>query len=261
MILTPMSRTLQITSLWGEFVIDSPSQGCKSQSHTTLMDKTTQVVRILIADDHQIYRIGLRRVLEAEPGFRILGEAADGEQAVHMARQLKPQILLLDLAMPHRTGIEILRELANATVPVRTILLTAAIEPPQVVEALQLGARGIVLKNVGVAHLLIKSIHAVMEGQYWVGNESVSDLVKALRELMPHDLEAAQKKTFGLTARELEVVSAIVAGYTNKDVAQKFAISEDTVKRHLSNIYDKLGVSNRLELALFALKHHLVGNP
>ncbi|MBZ5544451.1 MAG: response regulator transcription factor [Acidobacteriia bacterium] len=223
------------------------------------MDKTSQVVRILIADDHQIYRIGLRRVLEAEPGFRVVGEAADGEQAIQLARQLNPHILLLDLAMPRRTGIEALRELATATVPVRTILLTAAIEPPQVVEALQLGARGVVLKSVGAAQLLIKSIRAVMAGQYWVGHESVTDLVKALRDFMPRELEAAQKKTFGLTSRELEIVAKIVLGYTNKDVAQEFSISEDTVKRHLTNIFDKLGVSNRLELALFALKHQIVG--
>jgi DNA-binding NarL/FixJ family response regulator len=161
--------------------------------------------------------------------------------------------------MPRRTGIEALRELATATVPVRTILLTAAIEPPQVVEALQLGARGIVLKSVGVAQLLVKSIHAVMAGQYWVGHESVTDLVKALREFLPRELEASQKKTFGLTSREIEIVAKIVLGYTNKDVAQEFSISEDTVKRHLTNIFDKLGVSNRLELALFALKHQLVG--
>lgn len=222
------------------------------------MDKTSQAVRILIADDHQIYRIGLRRVLEGEPGFRVVGEAADGEQAVQLARQLKPHILLLDLAMPRRTGIETLRELATASVPVRTILLTAAIEP-QVVEALQLGARGVVLKSVGVAQLLIKSIHAVMAGQYWVGHESVTDLVKALRGLMPQEFGAA-KKTFGLTPRELVIVSKIVVGYTNKDIAQELAISEETVKRHLTNIFDKLGVSNRLELALFALKHQLVGN-
>jgi len=224
------------------------------------MDKTSQAVRILIADDHQIYRIGLRRVLEAEPGFRVVGEAADGEQAVELARQLKPHILLLDLAMPRRTGIETLRELATASVPVRTIVLAAAIEPPQVVEALQLGARGVVLKSVGVAEMLIKSIHAVMEGQYWLGHSSVADLVTALRSLMSPAGQESPRKAFGVTARELEIVTAVVSGRTNKDVAQQFSISEETVKRHLTNTFDKLGVSNRLELALFALHHQLVGN-
>ena len=100
-----------------------------------------------------------------------------------------------------------------------------------------------------------------MAGQYWIANESVSDLVHALRQLSPRNSDAAREKTFGLTPRELEIVAAIVAGYTNKDVAQKFAISEDTVKRHLTNIYDKLGISNRLELALFARRNHLVSEP
>ena len=220
----------------------------------------TEAIRILIADDHQIFRIGLRRVLEAEPRFRVVDEAADGEQAVQLARQLKPHILLLDLAMPRRTGIEILRELATASVPVRTIVLTAAIEPPQVIEALQLGARGVVLKSVGAAEMLIKSIHAVMDGQYWVGHASMADLVTALQSLMSSAGQGSPRAAFGLTARELEIVTAVVTGRTNKDVAQQFSISEETVKRHLSNIFDKLGVSNRLELTLFALRHQLVGN-
>ena len=223
------------------------------------MDRASQPVCILIADDHPIFRAGLRRVLQAEAGFQVVGEAADGEQAVNLARQLKPDILLLDLAMPRRTGLEVLRELAAASSPVRTVVLTAAIEPAQVVEALQLGARGIVLKDLA-GHLLPKAIRTVMSGQYWVGHGGVSDLVKALRDFMAREEEGARKKTFGLTPRELEIIGAIVSGYTNKDIAQRFAISADTVKRHLTNIFDKLGVSNRLELALFALKHRLVGN-
>ena len=223
------------------------------------MDKASQVIRILIADDHPIFREGLRNLLRTNPGFAVVGEAADGDLTVKLARQLKPDILLLDLAMPLRSGIETLRELAAASSTVRSIVLAAVIEPAQVVEALQLGARGIVLKD-SAPQLLIKSIRAVVAGQYWVGHESVSNLVNVLRQFVPRQVEAERKKTFGLTPRELEIVAVIVAGYTNKEVAQKFSISEDTVKRHLTNIFDKLGVSNRLELALFALKNSLVGN-
>jgi len=221
------------------------------------MPKAPPPIRILIADDHAIFRDGLRRLLEAEPGLRVIGEAADGEEAVKLARQLKPDILLLDLAMPRTPGLEALSELGTAATPVRTLLLTAVIERPQILEALQLGARGVVLKE-SATQLLLKGIRAVMDGQYWVGQDSVSDLVKTLRDLSPGAPEDPRKKKFGLTPRELEIVSAIVAGYNNRDIAQKFAISEQTVKHHLTNIFDKLGVSSRLELALFAVNHSLI---
>jgi len=135
-------------------------------------------------------------------------------------------------------------------------LVTAAVEKKQMVEALQLGARGVVLKD-SATQLLLKSIHAVMAGEYWVGRDSVSNLVQYLRNLMQTTNEETKQKKFGLTPRELEIVSAVVAGYANREIAEYFKISEDTVKHHLSNIFDKLGVSTRLELALFAVNQGL----
>jgi DNA-binding NarL/FixJ family response regulator len=220
-------------------------------------DTTKPAVRVLIADDHPIFRDGLRKLLSEAPDFDVIGEAADGAEAVKLARQLKPDILLLDLAMPRLPGLEALRELAGSSGAMRTILLTAAIERSEIAKALQLGARGVVLKE-SATQLLFKSIRCVMAGEYWVGRGSVSDLVETLRELMPTGAGERRKKTFGLTRRELEIISTIVAGYANKDIAQKFSLSEETVKHHLTNIFDKTGVSNRLELALFAINHRLV---
>ena len=214
-------------------------------------------IRLVIADDHPIFRDGLRRLLEAEPDLKVIGEARDGAEAVKLARQLKPDIMLLDLAMPRHPGLEALRELSNGGAnSVRVILLTAAAEKKEIVEALQLGARGIVLKD-SASQSLLKAIHTVMAGEYWVGRESVSNLVQYLRTLVQASGEDAKQKKFGLTPRELEIVSAVVAGFANKEIAEYFKISEDTVKHHLSNIFDKLGVSTRLELALFAVNQSL----
>jgi DNA-binding NarL/FixJ family response regulator len=213
-------------------------------------------VRIVIADDHRIFRAGLRRLLEAEPGFEVVGEAADGCEVAPLVEQLCPDILLLDVAMPRVPGLEVLRALATRAAPVRTIVLTAAIDRTAFVKALQLGAWGVVMKE-SATDLLFKSIRSVMAGQYWVGRESVYDLVQALRE--PETPEApGPRQTFDLTARELEILSAVVGGHTNKEIAQKFSLSEDTVKHHLSNIFDKVGASNRVELTLFAVHHRLL---
>lgn len=212
--------------------------------------------RILIADDHTIFRDGLRRLLESEPEFQVVGEAADGVEALQSVQQLKPDILLLDLAMPRMPGLETLRELATQGSPVKVILLTAQIEKRQIIEALQTGARGVIMKDAAT-QLLLKGIRTVMGGQFWVGREAVADMVSYLRD------KAAQQppspaKAYGLTKRELEILSTIVSGLSNKEIAQKFSLSEDTVKHHLTNIFDKVGVSSRLELALFAINHRLV---
>ncbi|PYQ84040.1 MAG: DNA-binding response regulator, partial [Acidobacteria bacterium] len=139
------------------------------------MDKT----KVVIADDHPILRDGLRKLLEAEQDFAVVGEAVDGHGAVEVTRRIEPNILLLDLAMPGLPGLEVLRALNGVPLATRTILLTANIERDEVVKALQLGARGLVMKD-SASELLMKAMRMVMAGQYWIGRESVSGLVETL---------------------------------------------------------------------------------
>ena len=195
-------------------------------------------------------------MLQSNGQIKVIAEAKDGIEALHMVRTLQPDVLLLDLAMPKLPGMEALRELTSEALPTRIIVLTGLIDNRQILEALQLGARGVVLKDAVVDHLSA-CIHAVMQGQYWLEGRPVQNLVKVLRDLAAQTAPSP-RKTFGLTSRELEVVGLITEGSTNKHIAQSCGISEETVKRHLTNIFNKLGVGNRLELALFALNHNLL---
>ena len=214
-------------------------------------------VRIVIADDHPIFREGLKRLLETDPALSVVGQASGGFDAVRLVREFAPDILLLDFAMPHGSGLDALRELAELGGTTRTVLLTADIDRGDTVVALQLGARGVVLKE-SATDLLLKCIRSVAAGQYWVGHERVSDLVDSLRRAGQDDGQAAPASR--LTRRELDIVAAIVEGAPNRDIAAQLGMSEQTVKNHLSHVFDKLGVSSRLELALYAMHHRLLAN-
>ena len=214
-------------------------------------------IRIVVADDHPVVRFGVRNMLQAEPGFEVVGEAEDGDDAITQTLELEPDILLLDLAMPRLPGLEAMRAIMAKSPRVKIVLLTSTISVQQIIEALQIGARGIVLKDSVVGDLG-QALKAVTSGDYWIGGERVVNLLKALQELQAQAAAVPERKTYGLTPRELEVVSCIVEGCSNRDIAKQFTISEETVKRHLSNVFDKTGVSTRLELALFAIAHKLV---
>jgi two-component system, NarL family, nitrate/nitrite response regulator NarL len=220
------------------------------------MDRT---IRIVVADDHPVVRIGVGNMLSAEDGFEVVGDAADGDEAITQTLELQPDILLLDVAMPRLPGLEAMRAIMNGPSTAKILLLTSTITTQQVIEALQIGARGIVLKDALASHLQT-AIRTVYGGDYWIGGKRVVNLVSALHELM-QKVAVPPRKTYGLTPRELEVVGCIVEGCSNRDIAKQFTLSEETVKRHLSNIFDKTGVSTRLELALFAIAHHLITPP
>lgn len=209
-------------------------------------------IRVLIADDHPIFRMGLRRLLDTEPDFEVVGEASDGRQALALTRSLQPDLLLLDLAMPEANGLDVLRELDVEGQRLRTVLLTASLEQSDTLLALRLGAAGVLLKTAAT-DLLFKCMRSVMAGEYWFGRDALRSAVDAFLRLQAPQPEL-RPKPFGLTARELEVVALVATGASNKDIASALSLSEETVKHHLSKIFDKTGQSSRVELALFAVQ-------
>jgi len=211
-------------------------------------------VRILVADDHAIFRDGLRRLLEGSDDVSIVGEASNGNEAIKMLAKLKPDILLLDLRMPEKDGLGVLEEINFDSMTTRVIVLTAAEDDRDVVRAMRLGARGVVLKQ-SASDLLLKSIRKVSDGEIWLDNRMTAEVIDAFKK----SSEAGQRREKPLLSdREKEIVQLVAQGFRNREIGEKLFISEQTVKNHLHNIFDKLGVSDRLELALYAIHHRLI---
>lgn len=212
-------------------------------------------VRIVIADESPIFRDGLRRLLEAGEGFVSAGDSQIGSVVPTILGASNPDVLLLGAASSGSLWAETLAAIAAAGISIRTILLATSIDLPQVTMALESGAAGVLAKD-SPADLLFKSIGAVMAGQRWVGDEPAARGVAASVRRLDHARRHALG--FGLTRRELDIIRAVVDGNTNREIGARLSISENTVKRHLMHTYNKMGVSSRVELALFAAHHRLL---
>jgi two-component system, NarL family, nitrate/nitrite response regulator NarL len=212
-------------------------------------------LRIVIADHQTIFREGLKRLLATEPDITVVADTGDATEAVRLVREHQPDVLLLELAMTG--GLDVLKRLVST--PVKALALTANAEKSAVLEALHYGVRGVVLKE-SPTDLLFKSIRKVAENEYWIGRDDVAMVIEAMRAQAQQAEAAKRVNKFRLTRREMDIVEAVAAGESNKGIAQRLKLSEDTVKHHISNVFDKLGVFSRLELALFAINHQLVGD-
>ena len=211
-------------------------------------------VRVLIADDHPIVREGLRRLLSLEEDVEVVGEAGDGESTVAMVEKLDPDVVLLDLRMPGMDGFAALQRMQKLGKKTRVIVLTASEDKNEFVQAMKLGCSGIVLKQTA-ADLIIKSIRKVHAGEIWLDSHTTAAVMRQFASPsdvgVPSGMRARDRSP--LSHREREIVALVAQGYKNKEMAEKMFISEQTVKNHLHNIFDKLGVSDRLELALYAI--------
>jgi DNA-binding NarL/FixJ family response regulator len=215
----------------------------------------TPPTRIVIADDHAIFRQGLRKLFDEHPEFCIVGEASNGAEAIAIVTRLQPDILLLDLQLGDMTGLDVLRRI-GPEVQCQTIILGADIQRDDEMNAILLGASGIVRKYAA-SETLFKSIRSVLDGEIWVKRDAVKDLIGILRGPRSSSHSGGQ---FGLTGRELEIVKAVVQGLGNKEISEALGISQFTVKHYLTRIFQKLLVNNRVELVLFATRQGLAGD-
>lgn len=220
----------------------------------TSLGQNPALIRVLIADDHPIVREGLRRLLSLEEDIDIVGEVGDGEAVIASVEECEPDVVLLDLRMPGMDGLTALQRLRKMNRKTKILVLTASEDKNEFVEAMKLGCSGIVLKQTA-AELVIKSIRKVHAGEIWLDSHTTAAVMRQFAS--PHEPGAAvgvrSRDRSPLSQREREIVGLVAQGYKNKEMAEKMFISEQTVKNHLHNIFDKLGVSDRLELALYAI--------
>jgi DNA-binding NarL/FixJ family response regulator len=208
-------------------------------------------VRLILVDDHPIVLGGLQQLLQRQRDFSVIAACPDAESAMAAITREVPDVLVLDLRMPGTSGLQFLRRLADAGIACRAVLLTAAIDDAEVTEAVRLGVKGLVMKD-STPDTLVDCVRRVNGGGQWLDHETVNRAFKATIER-----ESAERGS-ALTPREIEIVRMVAEGLRNRAIAARMSISEGTVKVHLHNIYEKLGVDGRLELTLVAQQKKLI---
>ena len=209
--------------------------------------------RVIIADDHPIVLEGLTQLFAGEKDFDVVARCSTGDEALSALRRVRPDIAVLDIRMPGINGMELLRHVYDEGLPTRVVLLTAEISDDAVVEAVRLGVAGIVLKEMA-PRVLLQSVRAVAAGEKWLDDGAMR---RALDKMMRREAGLADAVRV-LTPRELEVVKMVATGMRNKQIAERLTITEGTVKIHLHSIYQKVNVSGRVELSIYAREKSLL---
>ena len=212
-----------------------------------------ETIKVLIAEDHAIVRAGLKALIATEPGLEVIGDVSNGLEAVAQARALRPDVILMDLSMPHMDGINATREIKSEHPGARILVLTSFIEDDKVFAAIKAGALGYLLKESSPDDLL-RGIRAVHRGESWLHPAIAAKLIR--------DLQAPQNAPLKepLTERELEIIKLVAQGLANKEIANQLEIAERTVRTHVSNILEKLHLANRTQATLYAIKKGLTAS-
>jgi DNA-binding NarL/FixJ family response regulator len=216
----------------------------------------TERVRVLIVDDHALFRRGLMLVLENEDGIEVVGEAEDGIEALAAAERLAPDVVLMDVRMPKLTGIEATRALAESLPTTKIIVLTVSDEEADLFEAIKAGAAGYLLKEISIEEVA-DAIRAVVQGQTLISPSMASKLIAEFSALAKRADDPSSLPAPRLTDRELEVLKLVAQGLTNREIAEQLFIAENTVKNHVRNILEKLHLHSRMEAVLYAVRQNL----